>query len=151
MPAKNKASVTALSRHVDRWRSTGILGQVIRFGVSGLISSAIYSGVYLPLAWYVFGERRAVLAVPFAFAVAAACGFVLHSRWSFKGYGTRDASGRQHLKFVLVQCFGMVLNLVFTWVITGPLFHGPAWLPLVPSIIVTPLATFALNRQLVFA
>ena len=143
--------MTALSRQLDQWRASGLIGQLIRFGIAGAISSAIYSAVYLPLAWHVFGERRAVLAVPFAFAVAAACGFVMHSRWSFKGYGTRDTSGRQHLKFLAVQGFGLVLNLLFTWVITGPLFHGPAWLPLVPSICVTPLATFALNRQLVFA
>jgi hypothetical protein len=27
---------------------------------------------------------------------------------------------------------------------------GPTWWPLIPAIFVTPLATFALNRQLVF-
>ena len=102
------------------------------------------------LAMSVFGERLSVLAVPPAFVVAASAGFVLHSRWSFRGYGTRDTSGRQHAKFFAVQSFGMALNLAFTWIITGPLFHGPAWMPLVPAILVTPFATFALNRQLVF-
>ena len=33
--------------------------------------------------------------------------------------------------------------------LTGPM-HGPTWWPLVPAIFVTPLATFALNRQWVF-
>ena len=31
--------------------------------------------------------------------------------------------------------------------LTGPL-HGPTWWPLIPAIFVTPLATFALNRQM---
>ncbi|HEX8420673.1 MAG TPA: GtrA family protein [Sphingomonas sp.] len=142
--------MTAVSQRIDQWRQSGMLGQLIRFGVSGAISSVIYSAVYLPLAMYVFGDRLSVLAVPPAFVVAASAGFVLHSRWSFKGYGTRDTSGRQHAKFFAVQAVGMALNLAFTWIITGPLFHGPAWLPLVPAVLVTPFATFALNRQLVF-
>lgn len=127
-----------------------MLGQLIRFGIAGGISSLIYSVVYLPLAWYVFGERLSVLAVAPAFLVAAAVGFVLHSNWSFKGYGTRDASGKQHAKFVAVQLSGMILNLAFTWIITGPLLHGPAWAALVPCFLITPFATFSLNRQLVF-
>jgi hypothetical protein len=28
--------------------------------------------------------------------------------------------------------------------------HGPTWWPLVPAIFVTPLATYAFNRQWVF-
>lgn len=127
-----------------------MLGQLIRFGIAGGISSVIYSAVYVPLALYVFGSRHAVFAVPFAFAVAVTAGFFLHSGWSFKGHGTRENSGKQHGKFVAVQGFGMVLNLAFTWIITGPLFHGSALLPLIPAFTVIPLATFALNRQWVF-
>jgi len=128
-----------------------MLGQLIRFGIAGGISTLIYSAVYLPLALYVFGPRLAVAAVPFAFAVAVACGFFLHSAWSFRGYGTRDTSGRQHAKFLIVQGIGLLLNALFTWIITGPLFHGPAWAPLIPVVLITPIATFALNRAWVFA
>ena len=88
--------------------------------------------------------------MPPAFLVAVTAGFFLHIGWSFKGHGARDKSGRQHGKFLLVQGFGLVLNALFTWIITGPLFHGPAWLPLIPIVTITPLATFALNRQWVF-
>ncbi|TGX53725.1 GtrA family protein [Sphingomonas gei] len=126
-----------------------MLGQLIRFGIAGGISTLIYSAVYLPLAYFVLAKNMAVVAVLPAFFVAATCGFFLHSIWSFRGHGTRDTSGRQHLKFFLVQGFGLVLNALFTWVITGPL-HGPQWLPLVPIVLITPLATFALNRQWVF-
>ncbi len=125
-----------------------MLGQIIRFGIAGGISTVIYSAVYLPLATWVF-PGLAVAAVPFAFAVAVTCGFFLHSYWSFKGHGTRENSGRQHLKFLIVQGFGLVLNAIFTWVIAD-LLHFADWVPLIPIVTITPLATFALNRQWVF-
>jgi putative flippase GtrA len=126
-----------------------MFGQLIRFGVSGLISTLVYSAVYLPLTAYVFPPERAVLAVPPAFLVAVTCGFFLHSAWSFRGHGTRDASGRQHLKFLVVQGFGLVLNALFTWAMTD-LLRLPAWTALVPVVTITPLATFFLNRAWVF-
>ncbi|WP_277316631.1 GtrA family protein [Sphingomonas sp. AOB5] len=129
--------------------TNGMLGQLIRFGIAGVISTVIYSAVYLPLAYYVLPGKWAVAAVPPAFLVAATAGFFMHSFWSFKGHGTRDSSGRQHAKFFLVQGSGLILNAFFTWIITGP-FHGPQWLPLIPIVLITPLATFALNRKWVF-
>ena len=125
-------------------------GQLVRFAIAGAISSAIYSAVYLPVAWYVTGERLATIAVIPAFLAAAAVGFVLHSNWSFKGHGSRDNPRARQAKFVLVQATGMVLNLLFTWALTGPLLHQPAWAPLIPCFLITPFATFALNRKLVF-
>lgn len=140
--------MTAISQRIDEWRQSGMLGQIIRFGIAGGISTVIYSAVYLPLATWVF-PGLAVAAVPFAFAVAVTCGFFLHSYWSFKGHGTRENSGRQHLKFLIVQGFGLVLNAIFTWVIAD-LLHFADWVPLIPIVTITPLATFALNRQWVF-
>jgi len=90
-----------------------------------------------------------VAAVVVAFLVSVSIGFVLHSRWSFRGHGRRE-DHRLKVKFLLVQASGFVLNEIFTWVLTGPLVHGPTWWPLIPAIFVTPLATFVLNRQLVF-
>ncbi|CAN5513767.1 hypothetical protein BH10PSE14_BH10PSE14_23640 [soil metagenome] len=142
--------MTVILRQMVHLRTSGLLGQLIRFGIAGAISSVIYSAVYLPLANHVFAPGHAVFAVPFAFAVAVTAGFFLHSAWSFRGHGERDQSGRQHAKFVVVQLFGMVLNLAFTWIITGPLFHGANWIPLIPAFTVIPVATFALNRQWVF-
>ncbi len=136
-------------RHYEKLRDSGVLGQVIRFGIAGLISTAIYSAVYLPLSARVFAPNHAVYAVPFAFAVAVTAGFFLHSAWSFKGHGTRDTSGKQHAKFMTVQLFGLMLNSAFTWVLTGAL-HQPNWVPLIPVVLITPIATFALNRQWVF-
>ena len=121
-------------------------GQLVRFTIVGLSLAVVYSGIYWYLATYVMAP---VLAVVIAFLVSVSIGFVLHSRWSFRGHGARE-DHRLKVKFLLVQSSGFLLNEAFTWVLTGPMVHGPTWWPLVPAIFVTPLATFVLNRQLVF-
>jgi putative flippase GtrA len=126
-----------------------MLGQLVRFGVAGGISTVIYSAVYLPLTLWVFERRHAVYAVPFAFAVAVSAGYFLHSRWSFKGHGERTPGGRQQAGFVLVQGSGMALNALVTWIGTA-LFGLPAWAPLLPAVALATIVTFILNRWLVF-
>jgi putative flippase GtrA len=120
-------------------------GQLTRFALVGFFLAAIYSAVYWYLATYVMPP---VAAVVIAFLVSVTIGFVLHSRWSFRGHGMRE-DRRMKIKFLLVQGSGFLLNEAFTWVLTGPM-HGPVWWPLIPAIFVTPFATFLLNRQWVF-
>jgi len=122
------------------------VGQLVRFAIVGFSLAALYSAIYWYLATYVMTP---VLAVVVAFLVSVSIGFVLHSRWSFRGHGRRE-DNRLKIKFLAVQTSGFLMNEVFTWVLTGPLVHGPTWWPLIPAIFVTPLATFFLNRQLVF-
>ena len=121
------------------------IGQLVRFAIVGFSLAAVYSVIYWVLATYVMPPMAAVVI---AFLVSVSIGFVAHSRWSFRGHGAEE-DHRLKIKFLLVQSSGFVLNEIFTWVLTGPM-HGPTWWPLVPAIFVTPLATFALNRQLVF-
>ena len=132
-----------------------MIGQLLRFGVTGLAVTAFYAAVYWPIA--TFGDRLIhlgggavwpLIAVVIAFASATAVGNVAHSRFSFRGHGTRDP--RTAHRFVVVQLFGFGLNALFTWVLTGPLFGGPTWWPLVPAVAVTPLATFWLQRNWVY-
>ena len=120
-------------------------GQLMRFGVVGFSLAGVYSAIYWYLATYVMAP---VLAVIIAFVVSVSIGFVLHSRWSFRGHG-RQEDNRLKIKFLAVQTSGFLLNEVFTWMLTGPM-HGPTWWPLIPAILVTPPVTFLLNRQLVF-
>ena len=131
------------------------VGQLVRFAIVGFSLAGVYSAIY----WYLttggtFHAERAhfilppVGAVVIAFLVSVSIGFVLHSRWSFRGHGQREDHALK-VKFLLVQLSGFALNEIFTWVLTGPL-HAPRLWPLVPAIFITPLATFALNRQLVF-
>ena len=125
--------------------SNKAFGQLVRFAIVGFSLAALYSAIYWVLATYVMAP---MLAVVVAFLVAVSIGFVLHSRWSFRGHGAAE-DHRLKVKFLAVQGSGFLLNEAFTWALTGPM-HGPTWWPLVPAIFVTPLATFALNKQLVF-
>ena len=120
--------------------------QLARFALVGLMLAAVYSAIYWYLATYVMPP---VAAVVIAFIVSVSIGFVLHSRWSFRGHGKRE-DRRMKVKFVAVQFSGFLLNEAFTWVLTGPM-HGPTWWPLIPAIFVTPFATYLLNRQWVFS
>ena len=127
-----------------------VLGQIVRFGISGGISTVIYIAVYAPLTHWVFTGAHAVYAVPFAFAVAVTAGFFLHSRWSFRGHGSRPPGFGQQLKFVAVQASGVAINAVITWLGTAVLGYSPL-VPLLPAILVATIVTFILNRWLVFA
>jgi putative flippase GtrA len=126
--------------------SPEMLGQVIRFGAVGLFSTFVYAIVYWPLAQFVMPPMA---AVPIAFGVAVCIGYVLHSRWSFRGHG-QQRTPRTRARFLFVQTLGLALNWAFTWVLTSTM-HGPAWWPLVPAVLVTPAVTFGLNRWWVFA
>lgn len=130
-------------------RDNAMLGQIVRFGIAGGISTLIYSAVYLPLTFWVFPRDHAVYAVPFAFAVAVTAGYFLHSRWSFRDHGARRG-GWQQAQFVGVQATGMALNAIVTWIGTAH-FGLPAWAPLLPAVALATIVTFILNRWLVFA
>ena len=121
------------------------VGQLVRFAIVGFSLAALYSAIYWYFATYVMTP---VLAVVIAFLVSVSIGFILHSRWSFRGHGARE-DRKLKIKFLAVQTSGFFLNELFTWVLTGPM-QGPTWWPLIPAIFFTPLATFWLNRRLVF-
>jgi putative flippase GtrA len=141
--------MTTMLRRAEQWWSNPMCGQLIRFGIAGVLSTLVYSAVYLPLALCVFERRHAVFAVPFAFAVAVIAGFFLHSRWSFKGHGTRTKGPAQQVKFVGVQASGVALNALVTWIGTTKLGY-PGWVPLLPAIACATIFTFVLNRYVVF-
>ena len=133
-----------------------MLGQLIRFGITGVGVTLFYAAVYYPIAR--FGNRALylgngaewpVIGGVIAFVAATAVGNVAHSRFSFRGHGTR--SPRTKRRFVLVQLIGFALNQGFIWLLTGPLVHGPEWWPLVPATFLTPMLTFALQRKWVYA
>ena len=148
--------MTALLRRFDAMRANGVLGQLVRFGVTGGAVTVFYSVVYWPIAtfgnrlyWLGDGAEWPTIAGVIAFVAATGVGKVAHSRISFRGHGSRDS--RTAHRFLIVQLFGFALNQGFIWVLTGPLMHGATWWPLIPAIFVTPLVTFGLQRNWVFA
>ena len=146
--------MAAIHRQVEQWRTSGVIGQLVRFGFTGVAVTGFYACVYWPIAtfgqrWFGHGAVWPLIAGTIAFFAAASVGHVAHSRISFRGHGSRDE--RTAHRFLIVQSVGFAMNQGFIWILTGPLFHGPTWWPLVPTMCVTPLITFGLQRNWVFA
>jgi putative flippase GtrA len=125
-----------------------LLVQLIRFGMVGGFVTALGAGAYWVPATFLGVPPLAANVL--GYLIAAGVGYVLHSRVSFKGHGSRENPVRRTGRFLIVSLVSLGLNSLFVWVLTG-LLHGPTWWPVVPMIFVTPLATFALNRYWVFA
>lgn len=128
--------------------SSDLFGQLVRYGLTGGFVTALGIGAYL-VAAIPLGVPP-LLANVVAYAVAVGVGYVIHSRWSFKGHGRRDNIARTTSRFFLVSLVSFGLNSFFVWLLTGPM-QGPDWWPTIPMLFVTPLVTFALNRRWVFA
>jgi putative flippase GtrA len=126
-----------------------LFGQVVRFGLVGGFVTGLYALVYSPLAsMELTSPQIANLA---GYVVAMVTGYVLHSRWSFRGHGTRDNAARTTSRFFIVSLVSLALNAFFVFLLTdSAMLDGPWWWPLIPILFVTPLVTFTLNRQWVF-
>jgi putative flippase GtrA len=125
-----------------------IARQLFRFVISGGLVTALGVGVYAFVAlWLRWHPQVGNLL---AYMTAAGTGYVLHSRWSFRGHGRRDNLARTGSRFLIVSLISLGLNSLWVWVLTEPLALSPAW-PILPMLFITPLVTFTLNRQWVFA
>ncbi len=128
------------ARHKLAW-------QLLRYVMVGGVLAGLTAMTYLIPA-ILFGVPPLV-ANFMAYLVAVCVGFVLHSRLSFGGYGTRDRPGLRVGRFFAVSLVSLVLNSLFVEGLTGLAGLSPWW-PIVPMLLVTPLVSFALNRQWVF-
>jgi len=119
--------------------------QLLRFVISGGLVTALGVGVYAIVA---VGLRwHPQLGNFLAYAVAMATGYALHSRWSFRGHGTRGRG--TGVRFVIVSLISLGLNSFWVWLFTEAFRLDPVW-PILPMLFVTPAVTFTLNRQWVF-
>lgn len=125
-----------------------LFGQLFRYALTGGFVTALGIGAYLVAA--TLFDVPPLLANVLAYAICVAVGYVIHSRWSFKGHGRRDNVTRTTSRFFVVSLISFALNSLFVWILTGPM-HGPDWWPTIPMLFVTPLVTFGLNRKWVFA
>ena len=126
-----------------------MLGQLIRFGMVGGFVTGLYALVYSPLAKFQLTSPQ--VANFCGYLAAMVTGYVLHSRWSFRGHASRDNVRRTTSRFFLVSLVSLGLNALFVFVLTDSMaLGGPWWWPLIPILFVTPAVTFVLNRQWVF-
>lgn len=126
-----------------------LFGQLFRFGLVGGFVTGLYALVYSPLAKFELTSPQ--VANLCGYFVAMITGYVLHSRWSFRGHGERDNAARTTSRFFIVSLVSLALNALFVFILTDSMMlGGPWWWPLIPILFVTPLVTFTLNRQWVF-
>ena len=123
-----------------------VLGQLARFVLTGgfvtALGIAVYALVAIGLRW------NPQLGNFLAYAVAVATGYVLHSKWSFRGHGS-ERTGSTKLRFATVSVISYALNSLWVWLLYTHLDLGRA-APILPMLFVTPVVTFVLNRQWVF-
>jgi putative flippase GtrA len=137
-----------VSKAFQHLNSNTVIGQIARYAITGggitLLGAGLYGGL---VALTTIHEQLAVIA---AYAVCVALGYVLHSRWSFRGHGSRDNTAKTTARFFVVSLVSYGLNAFFTWLLVRG-FDLERWTPVLPILFVTPLATFALNRRWVFS
>jgi putative flippase GtrA len=123
-----------------------MLAQLVRFVMTGGFVTALGVGVYALVA---LGLRwNPQLGNFLAYLVAVASGYVLHSRWSFRGHGGERTHSTK-LRFATVSVISYALNSFWVWLLFTHLDLGRA-APIIPMLFVTPVVTFVLNRQWVF-
>jgi putative flippase GtrA len=124
-----------------------LLGQLVRYGIAGLLASFINIGIYHVCV--TMGGVDPNLAWTIGFVGAAVSGYLMHGAFSFRGHGGRD---RQHVRFgrfMIVSLISFALNSFWVWLLVQYLAL-PIWAPYPLALFVTPLLIFWLNRQWVF-
>ena len=125
---------------------SAVLGQLVRFIISGAVVTALGVGVYALVALVL--QWHPQLGNFLAYVVAVATGYVMHSRWSFRGHGA-DRTRRTQLRFITVSLISYALNSFWVWLLYTHLDLHRA-VPILPMLFITPAVTFLLNRQWVF-
>jgi len=122
-------------------------GQLIRYALTGGFVTALQAAVY-----WVLADRAGThpqLANFLGYLVAVASGYVLHGRFTFRGYGGRDRPLARGMRFVVVSLLSLGLNALWVWLCVDRL-GWPLWSPVPLMGLVTPALVFVLNRQWVF-
>jgi len=125
-----------------------IAGQMARFGVAVVLLTVLVVVGYWVVSTLLHVEP--MLSLTLNFIVFTGLGYLLHSRFSFRGHGARDNAAARTMRFFTVNVIGFLSNQFFVWLLVKQL-DGPTWWPVLPILFVTPLLTFALNRRWVFA
>jgi len=123
-----------------------VIGQLVRFIVTGAFVTALGVGVYALVALVLHWHPQ--LGNLLAYVTAMATGYVMHSSWSFRGHGGERTHATK-VRFVVVSLISYALNSFWVWLLWTKLDLGRA-APILPMLFVTPVVTFLLNRHWVF-
>ena len=126
----------------------GLTSQILRYGISGGALTVFYSAVYWAVAVQL--AVPALIANSVAFLLTLAAGWLIHSRWSFRGHGRRERPRIAYTRFLLVNLAGYALNSFWVWLIVVRL-GGSVPLSILPIALITPWLMFWLNRRWTFA
>jgi putative flippase GtrA len=132
---------------LQRQERRALIGQIIRFGISGGLLTIFVAAGYWAIAEFLHIDPNISLLI--IFVIASGVGYILHSRFSFRGHGERDNPHIRTIKFLTTNCLGFAANQFFVWLLVKQL-GGPTWWAIPPIIMATPLLTFTLNRKWVF-
>jgi putative flippase GtrA len=132
---------------LQRFMRSDLGSQMIRYGISGVGLTLFYSLIYLVALD--FAKIAPLIANGVAFAFTIIAGYLVHSNWSFRDYGTRSAPALNTARFLIVNILGFALNSFWVWVIAERLALSPR-LPLIPIVLITPWLSFWLNRRWTF-
>ena len=125
-----------------------LIGQLVRFGVSGVALTLLVAGGYWAVADLLNVDPNLSLLI--VFLIVSALGYVLHSRWSFKDHGSRENPHLRTARFMITNSLGFLSNQFFVWFFVKHL-GGETWWAIPPIVLVTPILTFTLNRKWVFS
>ncbi|WP_219892591.1 GtrA family protein [Aquisediminimonas profunda] len=124
-----------------------LIGQIFRFVLTGgFLTVSVAAGYWAVTEFLHVAPMTSMTLVYLTFT---GIGYLLHSRFSFRGYGARDRAPVRTARFFTVNTIGFVANQFFVWFLTSFL-GGPSWWPVIPVCLVTPILTFSLNRRWVF-
>lgn len=134
-------------RHPLLHRNRDLIVQFLRYGLTGgavtILGVAVYWVCAEPLGY------APLIATFIAYLVAVSIGYVAHSRFSFRGHGSRDDTLSTTSRFLAGSLLSYALNSLFVWIMTSVL-QGPAWWGIPPMVFVTPVIIFIVNRLWVF-
>ena len=122
-----------------------VASQLTRFGVIGILATAIHAIVYGGLVR--FGAALPQLANLVAFMIAFVFSYMGHSRFTFPD--KRHSASRTGSRFLAAALFGYVLNAGAVFLTTYVLGWQPA-AALFFMVLVTPTAVFLLSKYWAF-
>jgi putative flippase GtrA len=125
-----------------------LMAQLLRFGVSGGLMTALGVGFYAVAVNYL--GFVPLFATLFAYGIAGIFGYVLHSRFSFRGHGRRDNVARTGSRFIVTMFLSYIINSLFVWGLTSGM-SGEWWWPVPAMVFITPVIIFMVSRRWVFA